>query len=502
MDKAAAKLLELGIGSPEQVHAALAQHGGDADRAAEALLAAPAPAPSPSPPSCEVLALVDLGRRCGVVHRGPPFSNETGQFPGRGRGLGVGTGAPLQFAVEREGADGSVVLRPAADSGVALEVAHRRMEVGSAVCLWGNRGHPEWVSRFRFNADGTVSPAGEERLVLGGERVGLMGLLGPTALTLVPRSDEKRRLVFGGGGVQPLVAAVAAEAAEAAARRAAHVARAAGLRGDGGFVAGLRRDGFARVPAAVAPGLLRAAKREVLRSLGAGEHGGPEGFRGKAFVQHAALTDLFNASVLQPLVAGLLGGAEAATPPPRASGAQLALRFPGDMCDPGTCDCSRERFDGVRREWHIDGLPNNFVPGVTDHWGTIKNFDALVGVLLSDVEEPMSGELCVYPGSHTALTAHFRERGLDDVRARGNEALPKGAGSDGVVGTAPTHCLGKAGDAFIANYMLAHFVAPNTAAEIRTAVYFRVHGATFDDAVSHDPRPMMDAWTNWAGLRD
>ena len=44
--------------------------------------------------------------------------------------------------------------------------------------------------------------------------------------------------------------------------------------------------------------------------------------------------------------------------------------------------------------WHIDGCASEFEPGVTDHFGEIHNFTALVGVLLSDVPEPMSGELC------------------------------------------------------------------------------------------------------------
>ena len=42
---------------------------------------------------------------------------------------------------------------------------------------------------------------------------------------------------------------------------------------------------------------------------------------------------------------------------------------------------------------HIDGCPNDFIPNLTDHYGEIHNFDALVGMLLSDVPEKMSGEL-------------------------------------------------------------------------------------------------------------
>jgi hypothetical protein len=42
--------------------------------------------------------------------------------------------------------------------------------------------------------------------------------------------------------------------------------------------------------------------------------------------------------------------------------------------------------------WHIDGLH-------LKSKGEINSFDILVGVLLSDVEEAMSGELGYFPGS-------------------------------------------------------------------------------------------------------
>jgi hypothetical protein len=106
----------------------------------------------------------------------------------------------------------------------------------------------------------------------------------------------------------------------------------------------------------------------------------------------------------------------------------------------------------VRKGWHIDGLPSNFIPGLTDHFGEVHNFDALCGILLSDVPEPMAGELCAYPGSHYKLADYFKKHGLDDVAKKG--ALPTGDKTDAIFGgTMPTHCTGKAGDVFLANYM-------------------------------------------------
>lgn len=91
----------------------------------------------------------------------------------------------------------------------------------------------------------------------------------------------------------------------------------------------------------------------------------------------------------------------------------------------------------------------------------------------------MAGELCAYPGSHYKLSEYFRKNGFDDVAKKGK--LPTGDQTDKLFGgTMPTHCIGKAGDVFIANYMTAHFIAPNTAAHIRYAVYFRVTGRGYD----------------------
>ena len=107
----------------------------------------------------------------------------------------------------------------------------------------------------------------------------------------------------------------------------------------------------------------------------------------------------------------------------------------------------------------------------------------------------------MYPGSHAKLAAHFRREGLEELRAHGNKVLPTGSRTDAMFGgAAPHHCVGKAGDVFIANYLTAHFIAPNTSADIRYAVYFRVYGPRFDALRSHDPRPMLFPWRNWHGV--
>jgi len=124
---------------------------------------------------------------------------------------------------------------------------------------------------------------------------------------------------------------------------------------------------------------------------------------------------------------------------------------------------SASHFEGLRKGWHIDGTPNNFLPGLTDHFGTIVNFDVLVGCLLSDVPEPMAGELCVYPGSHHALASYFANHvdELVNLRSVGSAHLPTGQQTDALFKRRVVHCTGKAGDVFLANYMTAHLIAPN-----------------------------------------
>jgi len=166
---------------------------------------------------------------------------------------------------------------------------------------------------------------------------------------------------------------------------------------------------------------------------------------------------------------------------------------------------SASHFEGLRKGWHIDGTPNNFLPGLTDHFGTIVNFDVLVGCLLSDVPEPMAGELCVYPGSHHALASYFANHvdELVNLRSVGSAHLPTGQQTDALFKRRVVHCTGKAGDVFLANYMTAHLIAPNTSADIRYAVYFRLTGPLFEAHAEGDgshPRSMLSPWVDWSGL--
>ena len=52
------------------------------------------------------------------------------------------------------------------------------------------------------------------------------------------------------------------------------------------------------------------------------------------------------------------------------------------------------------------------------------------------------------------------------------------------------------GDVFFANFMTAHFIAPNTSPFIRYAIYFRVKSHRFGTTL-HNSVSMLDPWAHW-----
>ena len=239
---------------------------------------------------------------------------------------------------------------------------------------------------------------------------------------------------------------------------------------------------------------MSAAKAQINKLLGKGPLN--QGTEAAAFASHPAIVALAKESPIPHVLAELLGGSPDFYRA-RLNDGQVALRFPGDNAPPGGASdallghsdapssaAARAHFEECRKNWHIDGCADPHLPGVTDHYGVIHNFSALVGVLLSDITAPMAGELCAYPGSHTALAAHFKADGganLEAVRMGGTAKLPHGEGTDALFGRPVVSCLGKAGDVVIANHMTAHLIAPNVSPEIRYCVYFRVCGPLFEE---------------------
>lgn len=263
----------------------------------------------------------------------------------------------------------------------------------------------------------------------------------------------------------------------------------------------LRQDGFIKLENCVDEKLCDDALREINRRLGFGASA--DSMKAKTFLKDASITNLFNKSIIPDIIQTLFGEKKKKNSKYKQGAGQIALRFPGDLTPNQTAKASSAVFRNVSMHWHIDGCPNEFIPGVTDHYGHINNFDMLVGVLLSDIYHPMSGELCCWPGSHHKLADYFTEKNgqnLENVYTHGNQALPTGKKTFELFKIDPVHCVGKKGDVFLANYMTAHFIAPNTSPNIRYAVYFRVSKHGIQRKLpngKHNPASMLAPWLYW-----
>ena len=165
----------------------------------------------------------------------------------------------------------------------------------------------------------------------------------------------------------------------------------------------LYRDGFVLLPGAVPPELVDAALRAINASLG------DEGidpaqlatFRAQSYCPElqgaGVIKDLVQASDVWTLAESAIGAGQIG---PLGNG-QIALRFP-------SAASAASQASARAPHPHLDGMytPTNGVPK-----GTIRNFTALVGVVLSDVPHADMGNLIVWPGSHLSYEQYFRDRG-------------------------------------------------------------------------------------------
>ncbi len=182
------------------------------------------------------------------------------------------------------------------------------------------------------------------------------------------------------------------------------------------------------------------------------------------------VTDLFNATPLARVAEDAIGKGRIGS----VNWGQVALRFASDLSVTTPSPLSA----------HIDGMytPTNGVPE-----GTIDNFTALAGVLLSDLPDENAGNFTVWPGSHRRHAEYFRGRGPRSLM----DGMPK------IDLGPPRQITGHAGDAILAHYLLAHGVAPNLSPHIRYACFFRL------TAIDHAPtrwESMCDPWLQWQGM--
>lgn len=131
---------------------------------------------------------------------------------------------------------------------------------------------------------------------------------------------------------------------------------------------------------------------------------------------------------------------------------------------------------------HLDGTSP---PEPSGRPGT---FTMLAGILLTDQPSEDMGNLWVWPGTHMTNAAYFREHGAG--------ALMESKGYPAIELPTPRQVLGKAGDLFLAHYLLGHNMGGNNSSQVRRALYFRLfrkgHRARWQECLP-DPWLEFDA---------
>lgn len=234
----------------------------------------------------------------------------------------------------------------------------------------------------------------------------------------------------------------------------------------------LRDDGYVVLPQVVSRAAVDEALREINHRLGLGRHQAMDAYADARDywsddVDAPAIMDLLFKSPLWSLAESPVGEGMLERP---ATG-QIALRFP-----------SVNNSHGGPAS-HIDGFysPNAVKP--------ISRFTMLAGVLLSDVPEKYSGNLTVYPGTHRQIARFIAEHGVAPLR----NGL-----ADKIDLPEAVQITGKAGDAVILHYQLAHDKEQNLSPHIRYMAYWRLW---HKDAESRQAEGLTDIWLEWPGIR-
>jgi len=115
----------------------------------------------------------------------------------------------------------------------------------------------------------------------------------------------------------------------------------------------------------------------------------------------------------------------------------------------------------------------------------------LIGILLNDLPDELSGNLSLFPGSHLSLQQHFRKVGANTLLESKLPDIDLGA---------PVQITGNAGDMVLVHYQMAHTVSPNISGNVRYVVYFRLHSADHPPG-KFRPETVLDVWKDWKGLK-
>jgi hypothetical protein len=240
-------------------------------------------------------------------------------------------------------------------------------------------------------------------------------------------------------------------------------------------------NGYVKIPGAVPKVMVDKALQAINHSVGEGMNVEDMPIlRSRSYcpdINHTpVISDLLNKTPLWELAESLIG--EGKIRP--VNGGQIALRFPV-MQDPAP---------KVRP--HLDGMhsPTNGVEK-----GTIANFTAIIGVLLSDLPNPNSGNFTVWPGTHRIYEEYFKQHGPESLLKYTGEF--KDRDMPPVDMSEPVQITGKPGDAVLVHYQVAHGITPNVSPNVRYACFFRL------THVDHEWRaPMTNIWMHWPGIRE
>lgn len=234
-------------------------------------------------------------------------------------------------------------------------------------------------------------------------------------------------------------------------------------------------NGYVHVPGVVPQVMVEEAVKAINHSVGQGMD--PEKmvtFRSQSYCpeiqKSEAIVNLISKTPAWELAESLVGKDKLL---PTNAG-QIALRFPGMQNPP---DPPRPHLDGMYS-------PHNGVQK-----GVIQNFTMLVGVFLSDVTAPFSGNFTVWPGTHHLYEAYFREHTPQSLL----DGMPK------VDIPEPMQLNVRAGDVALVHYQLAHGAAQNISPHTRYAIFFRLRHIDHDSQVLE---VMTDIWREWDGLRE
>ena len=172
-----------------------------------------------------------------------------------------------------------------------------------------------------------------------------------------------------------------------------------------------------------------------------------------------------------------------------------ALDVASELVEPHHLDLA---LDHIQVALNIPPHPNRpGAPHIDGHRAgePVASFTVLAAVVLSDESTPDRGNLVVWPGSHRGHAQLFGERGVEALTEVGGHAIML----DPPVWFGPGEpLLARRGDLVLAHYLLGHNIGPNTSADTRRILYYRLAAEGHPDRWD---RTFLDPLEEYPSLR-